>query len=74
MALVQFDDVEVVRQGGEATLFRFRNGSEEWVPHSQFREGTTVDQTSDPGDRGTVVIPTWLADDRSLEYDDGDLV
>jgi len=55
-------DVELLREGGLAFLCRV-DRREVWIPRAQLLSGTTIARA---GDRGIVVVPTWLASDLGL--------
>ena len=55
---MEFDDVEVVAATEKAMLLRFYGNEEHWVPRSQI-EGSSVDEK---GDKGTVLLSTWITD------------
>jgi hypothetical protein len=58
---VTITDVEVIREGGLALLCRVR-GKEIWIPHAQILNAGV--QTV--GQRGSIVVPKWFADDHGL--------
>lgn len=41
---------------------------EAWVPRSQVHSGGDVEADAHVGDRGVMVIPQWLAQDRGLRF------
>jgi hypothetical protein len=55
--LVEFDDVEAIRDGGLALLCRV-HGRDVWIPTRKLAETSYVRKV---GDRGKLVIPRWLA-------------
>lgn len=59
---VQFDDVEVLRDGGLALLCVI-GGKQVWVPKAQMLPGS---QLTKAGDRGRLVVPDWFAADHGL--------
>jgi hypothetical protein len=59
--MVTIPDVEVIREGGLALLCRVR-GKEIWIPRAQILKG----DVRVAGDRGTIVVPRWFADDHGL--------
>ena len=58
---VAISNVEVIREGGLALLCRV--GSREvWIPRAQILN----DGVRSLGDRGTIVVPRWFANDHGL--------
>lgn len=56
------EDVVAVRET-ELALLVVVNGEETWIPKSQIKDESEVNE---PGDSGTLVIPEWLADDKGI--------
>lgn len=59
---VTLADTEVLAATGTALVVRVR-GKRVTVPRADLQRGTTIDRD---GDRGTLVIPRWLADTLGL--------
>ena len=55
---MEFDDVEVLAATEKAMLLLFHGNEEHWVPRSQIEES----DVSEKGDKGTVVLSTWITD------------
>lgn len=62
-ALAEIDDVEVVGATDKAIRVRVDGGREVWVPQSQVHDNSEVWKL---GDKGTLVVPEWLAIDKGL--------
>lgn len=54
-------DAEVFRTGNAAVLICTEDGKEIWVPYSQIMFGSEITEDSEPGDRGVIIFPLWLA-------------
>jgi hypothetical protein len=50
--------VEVLAEGRNAIKVLTEHGDEAWIPHSQIRDGSDVENS---GDEGVLIIPKWLA-------------
>ncbi len=57
MKFAEFEEAEAIRDGGLALLCRV-NGRDVWIPIRQLAVTGAVQKV---GDRGKLVIPTWLA-------------
>lgn len=42
------------------------DGEQFWVPHSQIHDESELSQDSSPGDSGTLVMSTWIAEQKGL--------
>lgn len=63
--LVRCEGVTVMRESQKALLIRQGlQGEEVWVAKSHVDEGSEV---KNDGDSGTLVIPNWIAEEKSLE-------
>lgn len=58
-----FEVTEVKVETDKALLCVFESGVEEWVPKSQIREDS---QVNEKGDVGEIAIPVWLAEEKGL--------
>jgi hypothetical protein len=61
-------EVTVVRTSPKAMLVRFADESERWIPLSQIAEDSTV---REQGDKGTLIISSWLSAKLVEENEDG---
>ena len=60
---VELDVDEVVRESDDALLCKFATGEQEWIPKSQIDDDSEVYKA---GTDGVLVIPEWLALEKSL--------
>lgn len=60
---VELEVVEVKKDSGMALLCEFDTGDEAWIPKSQIDDDSDV---WEEGQEGTLVIPLWLAEKKSL--------
>jgi hypothetical protein len=58
-----FEVTEVKAETDRALLCVFENSAEEWIPKSQIREDS---QVNEKGDAGELAIPVWLAEEKGL--------
>jgi hypothetical protein len=58
-----FEVTEVKVETDRALLVVFENGAEEWIPKSQIRDDS---QVNEKGDAGELAIPVWLAEEKNL--------
>lgn len=60
---VELGDVTVVKTTDKALLIRTDDGTEAWIPRSLCLIDTTIKAE---GDVGTLVIPSWYAEQNGL--------
>ena len=63
---VSIEDVTVVRTTEKALLIQPPGGKEHWIPKSQIKRESDIDEDSGEEDVGTLVIPRWLAEGENL--------
>jgi len=59
-------DAEVVRVTALALLVNI-DGDEYWLPKSQLKDEGDLGEASEAGDKGSIAIPRWLAEDKGIE-------
>lgn len=59
------EEVEVIKKADKAMLVRPEEDEEKdgWVPYSLIDEESTINEDSDEGDTGVLIIPQWKADE-----------
>jgi hypothetical protein len=55
--------VDFVEKATERALLVEIKGENYWIPKSQMKDGTEIE---DEGDEGALVIPRWLAEEKEL--------
>lgn len=66
---VEFSDCEVIAVTAKALLVMVPPTRVEcWIPVSQCDACSELTADSEVGDRGLLIIPTWLAEKKNLEF------
>jgi len=59
-------EVELVRATDRALLVNYE-GEEIWIPKSQVDDDSEIYSHRQVGEKGTLVIPYWLAEEKGFE-------
>lgn len=65
--LVEFEDCRVERTTDKAALIIVHGDQKVWISKSQIHDDSEIYFTDyESGDKGTLVIPRWLAEEKGL--------
>lgn len=62
---IEFENVEV-RHATERALLCVIDGEEYWMPKSQIASGSELDESSEAGDKGSLLVSEWIAREKGL--------
>lgn len=62
---VWYGEVEVIRETDRALLVDYE-GEEVWIAKSMIHDDSEIWGKHDPGDRGRLALPYWLAKEKGL--------